>query len=145
MKLNATLKIGISGVRGIVGESLTPQLCSHFAQAFGTYLGGGTVIVGRDSRKSGDMVRGAVVSGLLSTGCGPVDIGICPTPTIMIYTKDTRAAGAIEITASHNPGEWNGLKFINSDGLFLNTIQVKEFLDIYHQGDFRMADVDHYT
>jgi phosphomannomutase len=140
--MRTSLKIGISGVRGIIGESLTPQFCATLAQAFGTYLGGGRVIVGRDSRTSGEMVKGAVLSGLLSVGCQPVDIGISPTPTIMIYAKEARAAGAIEITASHNPQEWNGLKFINSDGLFLNTIQVKEFLDIYHQGEFSLVNVD---
>ncbi|MDQ7823296.1 MAG: phosphoglucosamine mutase [Candidatus Eremiobacteraeota bacterium] len=142
MKIKTSLKIGISGVRGIVGESLTPQLCAAMAQAFGTYVGGGTVILGRDSRTSGEMIKGAVLSGLLSVGCRPVDIGICPTPSIMIYTREARASGAIEITASHNPKEWNGLKFINSEGLFLNGIQVKEFLDIYHQGEFSLAGVD---
>jgi phosphomannomutase len=140
--MRTSLKIGISGVRGIIGESLTPQFCAALAQAFGTYLGGGRVIVGRDSRTSGEMVKGAILSGLLSVGCRPVDIGISPTPTIMIYTKEARAAGAIEITASHNPQEWNGLKFINSEGLFLNSIQVKEFMDIYHQGDFCLVGVD---
>ncbi len=140
--MRTSLKIGISGVRGIIGESLTPRLCASLAQAFGTYLGGGLVIVGRDSRTSGEMVKGAVLSGLLSVGCRPLDIGISPTPTIMIYTKEARATGAIEITASHNPKEWNGLKFINSDGLFLNAIQVKEFLEIYHQGEFSLVNVD---
>jgi phosphomannomutase len=142
--MRTSLKIGISGVRGIIGESLTPRLCASLAQAFGTYLGGGLVVVGRDSRTSGEMVKGAVMSGLLSVGCRPLDIGISPTPTIMIYAKEARASGAIAITASHNPSEWNGLKFINSEGLFLNCIQVQEFLDIYHQGVFPLVGVDSY-
>ncbi|MGV8118320.1 MAG: phosphoglucosamine mutase [Candidatus Xenobiia bacterium LiM19] len=140
--MRTSLKIGISGVRGIIGESLTPRLCTSLAQAFGTYLGGGLVIVGRDSRTSGEMVKGAVLSGLLSVGCRPLDIGISPTPTIMIYAKEARACGAIAITASHNPSEWNGLKFINSEGLFLNSVQVQEFLEIYHQGEFSLVGVD---
>lgn len=144
MKSRTSLKIGISGVRGIIGESLTPGLCASMAQAFGTYVGGGQVIVGRDSRASGEMVQGAVLSGLLSVGCRPVTVGICPTPSIMVYTKEMRAYGAIIITASHNPIEWNGLKFISSKGLFLNDIQVKEFLDIYHQGEFSLVGEEDY-
>lgn len=139
MKHKTSLKIGISGVRGIIGESLTPQLCASFAQAFGTYLGGGLVVLGRDSRTSGEMVQGAILAGLLSVGCRPLNVGICPTPSLMLYTHEKRATGAIIITASHNPVEWNGLKFVSSRGLFLNETEVKEFLDIYHQGEFSLV------
>jgi len=144
MNRATSLKISISGVRGIVGESLTPQLIASFAQAFGTYLGQGRVIVGQDSRISGTMVKKAVLSGLLSVGCQPIDIGICPIPSIQILTKETKAIGGIAVTASHNPKEWNGLKFINKDGLFLNYYQMEEFLDIYHQGEFSLVEVDKY-
>ncbi len=128
----------------MVGESLTPQLVSKFAQAFGTYLGRGNVIVGQDSRKSGTMVKKAVLAGLLSVGCQPVEIGICPIPSIQVLTKQSKAIGAIAVTASHNPKEWNGLKFVNKEGLFLNYHQVDEFLDIYHQGEFSLVDVEKY-
>lgn len=138
----STLKIGVSGVRGVAGLSLTPQLAAAMAQAFGTYLGGGTVVVGRDTRASGEMVKSAVLAGLLAVGCQPVDIGISATPTIQVYTKETRAEGAIEVTASHNPKEWNGLKFVSGAGLFLSGLQVEEFLDIYHQGQYSLAGVD---
>ena len=144
MRKATSLRISVSGVRGIIGESLTPQLASKFAQAFGTYLGKGSVIVGQDSRKSGTMVKKAVLSGLLSIGCKPVEIGICPIPSIQVLTKQAKAIGAIAVTASHNPKEWNGLKFLNKDGLFLNYHQVDEFLDIYHQGEFSLVDVDKY-
>jgi phosphomannomutase len=144
MRRATSLRISVSGVRGIIGESLTPQLASKFAQAFGTYLGKGSVIVGQDSRKSGAMVKKAVLSGLLSVGCKPVEIGICPIPSIQVLTKQARAIGAIAVTASHNPKEWNGLKFLNKEGLFLNYHQVDEFLDIYHQGEFSLVDVDKY-
>jgi len=144
MRKATSLRISVSGVRGVVGESLTPQLASKFAQAFGTYLGSGNVIVGQDSRKSGTMVRKAVLSGLLSLGCKPVEIGICPIPSIQVLTKQSKAIGAIAVTASHNPKEWNGLKFINKEGLFLNYHQVDEFLDIYHQGEFSLVEVDKY-
>ncbi len=131
-----SLKISISGVRGIVGETLTPQLLTAFAGAFGTYLGRGPILVGRDTRKSGEMVRNAVYAGLLSAGCEPVDLGVCPVPSIQIRTAAVRARGAIAITASHNPVEWNALKFVGSRGLFLNAHQAEELLDIYHQRDF---------
>ncbi len=144
MRKAASLRISVSGVRGVVGESLTPQLASKFAQAFGTYLGRGSVIVGQDSRISGTMVKKAVLSGLLSVGCQPVEIGICPIPSIQVLTKQSKAIGAIAVTASHNPKEWNGLKFVNKEGLFLNYHQVDEFLDIYHQGEFSLVDVDKY-
>ncbi|MGB2763638.1 MAG: phosphoglucosamine mutase [Candidatus Aminicenantaceae bacterium] len=144
MKTATSLKISISGVRGIVGDSLTPQLTASFAQAFGTYLGRGVVIVGQDSRKSGTMVKKAVLSGLLSVGCQPIEIGICPIPSIQFLTKQSKAIGAIAVTASHNPKEWNGLKFINEEGLFLNYHQMEEFLDIYHQGEFSLVEAHKY-
>ena len=144
MKKGLSLKIGISGVRGIVGDSLTPQLASCFTQAFGTYIGSGKVIVGQDARTSGTMIKNAVFSGLLSVGCQPVDIGICPIPSTMVLAKENPYIGAVVVTASHNPPEWNGLKFINGKGLFLNLSQVQEFLDIYHQGEFSWVSADRY-
>ncbi len=131
-----SLKIGISGVRGIVGDSLTPQLLVSFAEAFASYVRGGKVLVATDTRTSKDMVKNAVFSGLLSGGCEPVDLGICPVPTILVRTKYLGASGGIAITASHNPAEWNALKFVNKDGLFLNANQAEELLDVYHQREF---------
>lgn len=130
------LKVSISGVRGIVGESLTPQLAARFASAFGTYLGQGQVLVGQDSRPSGLMLKKAVIAGLLATGCQPVEVGILPLPTILFLTRKMQARGAVVITASHNPSNWNGLKFISQDGLYLRSSEVEEFLDIFHQGEF---------
>ncbi len=144
MKKGLSLKIGISGVRGIVGESLTPQLAACFSQAFGTYIGSGKVIVGQDARTSGTMIKNAVFAGLLSVGCQPVDIGICPIPSTMVLAKENPYIGSIVVTASHNPPEWNGLKFINGNGLFLSPSQVQEFLDIYHQGEFSWVSADRY-
>jgi phosphomannomutase len=134
-----SLKISISGVRGVVGESLTPQLLVDFAQAFGTYVRSGRIVIGRDTRPSGEMVRNAVVGGLLATGCEVVDVGVCPVPTIQLAVERLAAAGGIAITASHNPEQWNALKFIRSDGIFLNSYQAEELLEVYHQGQFRMA------
>jgi len=136
MRAIPTLKISISGVRGVVGESLTPSLLARFSQAFGTYAGFGRIVVGRDTRTSGEMVRQAVVSGLLSSGCRIIDLGICPTPTVQFTVRRLAAQGGIAITASHNPPEWNALKFVGDDGLFLDGNHARELLDIYHQGDY---------
>lgn len=84
------------------------------------------------------------ISGLLSIGCRPVDIGVCPVPSIQILTKQSKAVGGIVVTASHNPEEWNGLKFINREGLFLNYPQIEEFLDLYHQGEFSLVGAEEY-
>lgn len=136
MKAKLTLKVSVSGVRGIVGDSLTPQLAARFAAAFGTWAGIGKVLVGRDTRPSGEMLENAVVAGLVATGCQPVEIGLCPIPSALLLTKDLKAQGAVVVTASHNPTEWNGLKFLSARGLYLNAAEVEEFLDIYHQGEF---------
>src|SRR5712671_7266617 len=136
MRAIPTLKISISGVRGVIGESLTPALLTRFAQAFGTAVGSGTIVIGRDPRTSGEMVKQAVIAGLLSSGCRILDIGMCPVPTIQLLVRHHRAHGGIAITASHNPAEWNALKFIGRGGFFLNTGQARELLDIYHQGEY---------
>ena len=136
MRAIPTLKISISGVRGVVGESLTPTLLTRFAQAFGTYVGHGAIVIGRDTRTSGEMVRQAVVAGLLSSGCRVVDLDVCPVPTVQLLVRQRGARGGIAITASHNPAEWNALKFINSAGLFLTAAQARQLLDIYHQGEY---------
>src|SRR5260221_4758858 len=133
------LKIGVAGIRGVVGEFLTPALACSFAQAFGTYVGGGRVVVGRDTRASGEMLTHAVACGLLAAGCEVVETGILPTPTIQMYVAATRAQGGIAVTASHNPPEYNALKLFNAHGLFFNTYERAELLDLYHQSDFRQA------
>ncbi|HZT31595.1 MAG TPA: phosphoglucosamine mutase [Bryobacteraceae bacterium] len=133
------LKIGVSGIRGVVGEFLTPSLACAFAQAFATYVGAGRVVVGRDTRASGEMLQHAVTCGLLAAGCEVVDVGILPTPTIQIYVGASHARGGIALTASHNPSEYNALKLFNPQGLFFNNYERSELLDLYHQSDFRRA------
>src|SRR5258706_14496636 len=82
------------------------------------------------------MVKQAVIAGLLSSGCRILDIGMCPVPTIQLLVRHHRAHGGIAITASHNPAEWNALKFIGRGGFFLKTGQALELLDIFHQGEY---------
>lgn len=130
------LKIGITGVRGIVGESFTPELVVGFAQAFGTYMDAGRILVCRDTRPSGLMVQAGVNAGLLAAGCEVLDLGICTTPSMQLAITELGAVGGIAITAGHNPEQWNALKFVRGDGLYLNATQGEELLDIYHQGEF---------
>lgn len=134
-----SLKISISGIRGIVGETLDPRLVTNFAQAFGTLVGPSTVLVSRDTRPSGQMVTSCVAAGLLATGCQVVDLGICPTPALQWAVKSTDASGGIAVTAGHNAMNWNALKFIREDGLYLNPNQGEELLNILHQGEFTKA------
>src|SRR5688500_8193504 len=136
------LKIGITGVRGIVGQTFTPELAVQFAQAFGSYLDGGRILVCRDTRPSGPMIRSAVLAGLLASGCEVTDLGVSPTPSMQIAVKSLNADGGIAITAGHNPAAWNALKFVRGDGLYLNPTQAEELLDIYHQGEFAKASWD---
>ena len=109
--------IGVSGVRGVIGKSLTPELITRFAMAFGTYLRGGTVLVGRDTRVSGAMVKHSVFAGLIATGCQIIDLDIATTPSCSLSIVELGADGGIVISGSHNPVEWNALKFFRSDGI----------------------------
>jgi phosphoglucosamine mutase len=136
------LKIGITGVRGIVGQTFTPEVAVGFAQAFVTYLDGGRILTCRDTRPSGPMVRSAVVAGLLAAGGEVIDLGICPTTTLQLAVAWLKTDGGIAVTAGHNPSQWNALKFVRGDGLYLNPQQAEELLDIFHQGEFAKAQWD---
>lgn len=115
-----SLMVSISGVRGIIGESLTPDIIVNFSSAFGEYCKGGAIVLGRDGRIGGKIIGNLVSSTLLSMGCDVVALGICPTPTVQLAVERLNASGGISITASHNPMGWNGLKFLASTGMFLN-------------------------
>ncbi|HEX8716680.1 MAG TPA: phosphoglucosamine mutase [Gemmatimonadaceae bacterium] len=116
--------VSVSGVRGRVGEALTPEVVTRFAAGFGAWArsagGSRTIVVGRDSRVSGPMFHHATIAALQSVGCDIVDVGLAPTPTIQLAVEYHHAAGGLAITASHNPIEWNALKFIGPSGLFLD-------------------------
>jgi len=117
--------VSISGVRGIVGESLTPAVIQKYTLAFGEYCGAKKVIVGGDSRTSGVFIRNIVKGCLEAVGCEVIDIGIVPTPTVQMEIVYHQAAGGIAVTASHNPPEWNGLKFMGANGRFLSPDQAE--------------------
>jgi phosphomannomutase len=118
--MNSSLMISVAGVRGIVGESLTPAVLTDFAAAFAAELGAGPVVVGRDARRSGPMVLRAVSAGLMAAGRDLVDLGLATTPTTQLAVEHLRAAGGIILTASHNPPQWNALKFLSARGEFLS-------------------------
>ncbi|MFH0778869.1 MAG: phosphoglucosamine mutase [Candidatus Eisenbacteria bacterium] len=128
------LMVGVSGVRGVVGKAFTPELASRFASAFSTFVKRRMVVVGRDSRTTGEMLKHAVVSGLVAGGSDVVDIGICPTPTIQLAVEELAAGGGIAVTASHNPEEWNALKFVSAGGIFLNDKEGGELLRMFKKG-----------
>lgn len=140
--MSKPVMISVSGIRGIVGEGLNPLLITEFAAAAGTFYGPGRVMVGRDSRITGEMVKSAVFAGLTAVGCDPVDLGVCSTPTVEMAVQTSDAVGGIVITASHNPVEWNALKLLSSAGLFLDEAQGAAIADIIEQGAFAWAAYD---
>src|SRR5881398_1100149 len=117
-----TLMVGVSGIRGIVGKDLTDEVVGRYARAFGRWAKARkpVVVVGRDAREAGPAFERAVVDGLGSVGCAVVKVGLVPTPTVQLAVEHHAAGGGIAITASHNPIEWNALKFIGPDGIFLD-------------------------
>src|SRR4030067_745590 len=121
-KSQSNLIFSISGLRGLVGDGLTPTLVDKYASAFG-YSSKGKIVIGRDTRNTGEMIKNLVISSLVAAGCEVIDIGICPPPTVELAVLDLKAQGGIVITASHNPIEWNALKFINSEGMFITEAQ----------------------
>ncbi len=127
---------GVSGVRGVFADSLNPEIVLRYAARFGEYIKANSlnpspkpkIVVGRDSRTTGPAMLSTVVSALLSVGCDVVEIGIVPTPTVLLNVKKHSAQGGIAITASHNPPEWNAMKFVDGDGMFLSAAKAAQFL-----------------
>ncbi|HBA83836.1 MAG TPA: hypothetical protein DCZ95_07070 [Verrucomicrobia bacterium] len=146
-----TLRLASFGIRGFVGDSLSPKVVMDFASAFGTFLGGRRILLGRDTRYSSPMIHACVVSSLLSTGCEVLDLGVCPTPMLQYSVKAYEASGAVSITGGHNGMGWNALILIGNDGAFLEPLGGENVLDCFHAGDFlkqpwdkmgRVASVD---
>jgi len=131
--MSDTLMVSVSGVRGLVGTDLTPEVVARWAAAFGTWARAGKgdggrgkgktgIVLGRDARTSGPMFAQAATAGLQSVGCDVIDVGLVATPTVQLAVEHHRAAGGIILTASHNPIEWNALKFVGPDGIFLDSV-----------------------
>ena len=140
------LMVGVSGVRGEVPETLTPEIAGQFGRTFATMLGAGkrnvppgTIALGRDTRDSGPMIRDAVIGGLTAGGVNVVDLGVVSTPGVALMIKRLAADGGIVITASHNPLPYNGIKFMTPDGLGLPIERADELKRIWQSGRFAAA------
>jgi len=136
--LKNKLMVSTSGIRGVIGAGLDPVMVSGYAAAFGTYLKGGRVVIGRDSRPSGEMIKNAAISALQSVGVDVIDIGMVPTPTLEIAVSGLKAKGGICITASHNPSEWNALKMFDRNGEFINKAALEKIKEIYAGKSFAL-------
>ncbi len=138
-----SLKASISGIRGIVGETLTVPVITNYILSFCTIMPKGKIILGRDSRVSGEVIS-TLVRGIINcTGRDVIDLEIVPTPFLLhVVTKSDDYAGGIVITASHNPEEWNALKFVNSNGKFLNSLQFEKLTSVYESNNFSYAKYD---
>ena len=141
-----TLIKSISGIRGTIGgktgDTLNPLDIVKFTTAYATFIGGRKIVVGRDGRISGLMVRNVVVGTLMGMGYDVIDIGYATTPTTELAVRMAGADGGIIITASHNPRQWNALKLLNKDGEFLTAADGAEVLRLAEAEDFNYAEVD---
>jgi len=129
----SSLKLGVSGARGVVGDSLTPEVVVRLGAAFAAGREGETVLVGSDTRPTGPLVRHALFAGLAGAGCSVADAGICATPSILnaIRNRMGEFGGGVIVTASHNPIEWNALKFVSRDGFFLSPAEGEALVRIF--------------
>lgn len=121
--MSDTLMISVSGMRGVVGKDLTPELVARHAAALGAWArarGKPVVVLGRDARTSGPMFARAATAGLMSVGVDVIDVGVAPTPTVQLAVEHHHAGAGLILTASHNPIEWNALKLVGPDGIFLD-------------------------
>ena len=146
LKIPVGLVVSVSGFRGRVGDPLTPEFVCALAASFGAFVrvpaGRGTIVIGRDSRTSGAMLSAAAASGILSVGCDVLDLGVVATPTLMLEVERSKALGGIEVTASHNPAEWNALKLATPDGTFLDADTMAAFLRFAQEKDPERAAWD---
>jgi phosphomannomutase len=135
-----TLMISVSGMRGIVGTDLTPELVARHAAALGAWArdaGKPVVVLGRDARTSGEMFARASLAGLQSVGCEVIDCGLVPTPTVQLAVEHHHAGAGLVLTASHNPVEWNALKMVGPDGIFLDADTGAQVRALAEQGPAR--------
>ena len=126
--------ISVAGIRGIVGDNLTPPVVARFCAALAAELEPGAIVVGRDARTSGLMMRHAVIAGLTGAGRDVIDIGLATTPATQLAVEHLKASGGVIITASHNPSPWNALKFLSPRGEFLGPAEGDRIKARYEAG-----------
>ena len=129
------LIISVSGLRGIVGETLTPDVACRFVAAYCKNLPAGPIVIGRDGRSSGPMLRQAIVAGIIASGRNAIDADVAATPTVGVLVKHANAAGAVQISASHNPPPYNGIKLFGSDGRVLDATTGAAIREAYLAGE----------
>lgn len=129
----------ISGLRGVVGNGLDPAVVERYVQAFAMWSPPGPLVVGYDGRPSGIALMRLVSANLMLAGREVLEIGCVPTPTVQVMVETWKAAGGVVITASHNPAQWNGLKFLNSRGVFLDPEEIQTFFALVDQGASRLV------
>ncbi|HKI46821.1 MAG TPA: hypothetical protein VKA08_15940, partial [Balneolales bacterium] len=137
------LMVSVSGIRGIFGVDLNPENLAQYAAAFGTWAKGGKIVIGRDSRVTGELCERVVVSALQSVGCDVVKLGVVPTPTVAMGVLRHKASGGIILSASHNPAEWNALKLLNGKSEFLDAEQGAEVMSIAAKREIAYQDYRH--
>src|SRR4030066_2568840 len=130
-----TLMTSISGIRGIIGDGLEPEIIIKHTNAYAEIIGSGKVVIGRDARITGEMVNQIVTGTLLAKGIDVIEIGICPTPTVQFNVKKLKASGGIAISASHNPNEWNAFKLLNNTGQFLSPEEFNQMQKYLNQSE----------
>ncbi len=134
--------VSVSGIRGIVGDGLDPQTIVKYTSAYAQFCGKGKIVIGSDGRITGDMVKNIIVGTLIAKGNDVVDIGICPTPTVLYNVTKLHAVGGIQISASHNPNEWNALKLLNDKGEFMTLEENQEMLGYINDDKFQYEPWD---
>lgn len=134
--------VSVSGIRGIIGDGLDPQTIVKYTSAYAQFCGKGKIVLGSDGRITGNMVKNIIVGTLLAKGNDVVDIGVCPTPTVLYNVTKLNAVGGIQISASHNPNEWNALKLLNDKGEFMTLEENKEMLGYIEEEKFHYEPWD---
>jgi phosphomannomutase len=136
------LMLSVSGLRGIVGTSLTSEIIAKYVSAFAHFAGHGKIVIGRDSRTSGEFISRICTGALQAMGVEVIDLGIVPTPTVQMLTEMHGADGGMVITASHNPAQWNGLKFVAANGMFLPPDKAEQLFSIAREGSYQGVSFD---
>ncbi|MFH1755535.1 MAG: phosphoglucosamine mutase [Candidatus Latescibacterota bacterium] len=133
------LLFSVAGARGIVGESIDEDVVKRLTLAFGSIMPPGTIVIGRDTRPSGESLSKAAIGAIRTTGHDCIDIGIATTPTVEMMVEKLGASGGIIVTASHNPIEWNALKFLNRQGIFIDQKTSEHLYEVFTGNKFKLA------